>query len=144
MSKGIIDSISRMIGGNPSLNKVADDLQLTSELILLVRMMFADGELQPTELTAFRKLCTEVFNLDEEDIPGVLEYLKEFGYETTSWDAASMFVGHDIERKKALLVHLLNIAKADNHLDLGEIELIRRTTKILGLTAEDLTLPIKS
>ena len=31
------------------------------------------------ELAAFRKLCTEVFKLDEEDIPGVLEYLKEFG-----------------------------------------------------------------
>ena len=62
MSKGIIDSISRMIGGNPSLNKVADDLQLTSELILLVRMMFADGELQPTELAAFRKEDLGVLN----------------------------------------------------------------------------------
>lgn len=86
----------------------------------------------------FKRLCKEAFGLEEQDIPGVLEYLKDFGYETTSWDAASMFADHDIERKKALLVHLLTIAKADNHLDLSEEELIRRTAEVLGLTAQDI------
>lgn len=134
----VLDSISRMLGGNPSVNKVSDDLQLTSELILLVRMMFADGELRPQEMDIFKRLCTEAFGLNEEDIPGILVYLKDFGYETTAWDAASMFADHDIERKKSLLMHLLTIAKADNHLDLSETELIKRTAKVLGLTAEDI------
>ena len=51
MVNNIIDSISRVLGGNPSAKKVSDDLQMTSELILLVRMMFADGELRPEDNT---------------------------------------------------------------------------------------------
>ena len=138
MSTGFLDGLNRLLGGNPSAQKVADNLQLTSELILLVRMMFADGELRPAEMAAFKKMCVEGFGLDERDIPGVLEYLKDFGYETTAWDAASMFAKYDVERKKTLLLHLLNVAKADNHLDISEAELIRKTAKILGLSAEDI------
>lgn len=138
MPESMFDKFSRAIGGNPSLKKVADDLQLTSELILLVRMMFADGELKPQEMEMFKRLCKEAFGLREEDIPGILEYLKEFGYETTAWDAAQMFRERTTERKKELLVHLLNIAKADDNLDISEAELIRKTADVLGLTAEDI------
>ncbi len=102
MTNSLIDNFSRFMGGNPSLKKVADDLQMTSELILLVRMMFADGELKPAELEMFKRLCGSAFGLKEADIPGVLQYLKDFGYETTAWDAASMFKDHDPERKKAV------------------------------------------
>jgi uncharacterized tellurite resistance protein B-like protein len=49
-----------------------------------------------------------------------------------------MFTNHDVERKKKLLVHLMTVAKADNHLDISEAELIRKTAKVLGLTAEDI------
>ncbi|MGB7334996.1 MAG: TerB family tellurite resistance protein [Salaquimonas sp.] len=144
MSSGFIDGLSRLLGGNPSAKKVADDLELTSELILLVRMMFADGNLKPAEMEMFKRLCAEIFGLSEEDIPGILEYLKDFGYETTAWDAASMFANHDPERKKALLVHLLTIAKSDNHLDISEAELIKKTAKVLGLTAEDIAASSKA
>ncbi|WP_075997180.1 TerB family tellurite resistance protein [Salaquimonas pukyongi] len=139
MAETFVEKFSRFMGNNPSLGKVADDLQLTSELILLVRMIFADGELKPEELDAFKRICGNAFNLKEEDIPGVLQYLKDFGYETTAWDAAAMFAGHDIERKRALLVHLLRIAKSDGHLDSSEAELIRKTAGVLGLTPEDIS-----
>lgn len=138
MTDSLIDNLNRMLGGNPSLRKVADDLQMTSELILLVRMMFADGELKPVELEMFKRLCGSAFGLKEDDIPGVLKYLKDFGYETTTWDAASMFKDHDPERKKQLLVHLLKVAKSDDHLDLSEVELIRKTAAILGLSPEEI------
>ncbi len=138
MAESALDKFSRFLGGNPSLTKVADDLQLTSELILLVRMMFADGELKPEEMAMFKRLCKEAFGLKEEDIPGILEYLKEFGYETTAWDAAQMFKERSTDRKKELLVHLLNVAKADNNLDISEIELIRKTAAVLGLSAKDI------
>ena len=138
MAETFLEKFSRFMGSNPSLGKVADDLQLTSELILLVRMIFADGELKPEELGAFKRICASAFNLNEDDIPGVLQYLKDFGYETTAWDAAAMFAEHDRERKKALLLHLLRIAKSDGHLDRSEAELIRKTAGVLGLTAEDI------
>ena len=138
MAETFLEKFSRFMGSNPSLGKVADDLQLTSELILLVRMIFADGELKPEELDAFKRICASAFNLNEEDIPGVLQYLKDFGYETTAWDAAAMFADHDPERKKALLLHLLRIAKSGGHLDKSEAELIRKTAGALGLSAEDI------
>ena len=139
MSNKIVDAFNRLIGGNPSVRKVADDLQLTSELILLVRMMFADGKLRPEEMEIFKKLCVSVFGLSDEDIPEVVQYLKDFGYETSSWDAAAMFNEMDIERKKALLVHMLEIAKSDHELHTRETELIRRTAEILGLSPKDIT-----
>lgn len=138
MSESVLDKFSRFLGGNPSLQKVADDLQLTSELILLVRMMFADGELKPQEMDMFKRLCKEAFGLNPEDIPGILQYLKDFGYETTSWDAAAAFADHDPERKKQLLIHLLAVAKSDNELAFDEAELIRKTADVLGMTAEEI------
>lgn len=144
MATNLLDNFSRFIGGNPSLRKVADDLQLTSELILLVRMMFADGKLRPEEMETFERLCAEAFGLQKEDIPGILEYLKDFGYETTAWDAASMFADHDVARKKALLVHLLKVAKADDKVHVSEAELIRKTAKILNLSPEEIAAGTKS
>jgi uncharacterized tellurite resistance protein B-like protein len=138
MAVYILDKLNRLLGNNPSVRKVADDLQMTSELILLVRVIFADGKLSPGEMEAFKKLCREAFALDEEDIPQVLEYLKDFGYETTAWDAAQMFKSHPPGRKRALLLHMLEIAKADNDLDASEAELIRKTAQVLGMTAEEI------
>lgn len=138
MSTNFLDGLNRLLGGNPSAQKVSENLQLTSELILLVRVMFADGALRPQEMEMFKKMCVETFGLNEKDIPGILEYLKDFGYETTAWDAASMFANHDIESKRTLLVHLMEIAKSDNELNISEAELIRKTAKVLGLTAKDI------
>lgn len=138
MTNGFLDAINRVIGGNPSVRKVADDLQITSELILLVRMMFADGELKPEEMGEFQKICVSAFGLAEEDIPQVIQYLKDFGYETNSWDAASMFQELDPERKKVLLLHMLDIAKSDHQLHTSESELIKRTAGNLGLSPQDL------
>ena len=131
-----LDKIREMIGGNRSVRRVADDLGLTSELILLVRMMFADGQLKPEEMKAFAGLCSGAFGLREEDVPAILEYLRDFGYETSAWNAAAMFREMSDERKKALLLHMLAIARSDRHLDTSEAELIRRTSQVLGITAE--------
>jgi uncharacterized tellurite resistance protein B-like protein len=138
MVSGILRSLREFIEGNRSVRKVADDIKLTSELILLVRMMFADGELKPEEIGNFKRICRTAFDIPEEDVPRVLQYLKDYGYETTAADAAAMFQELSIERKRALLVHMLSIAKSDQQLHVDEAELIRRTANNLGLTAEDI------
>lgn len=138
MAETIIDRLNRLLGGNPSVQRVADDLQLTSELILLVRMMFADGELKEAELEVFKRICAG-FGLAERDVPEILKYLRDFGYETSAFDAASMFRELDDSRKQELLVALLQMAKADSHLDKSEEELIRKTAAILDLSAADIS-----
>ena len=134
----IVDKIKQWLDNDKSVRMVADDIQLTSELILLVRMMFADGELKPQELNNFKRICKIAFAIPEEDVPQVIHYLREIGYETTAEDAASMFEGLDVERKRTLLVHMLSIAKSDNDLHSSEVDLIRKTASVLGMSAEDI------
>ncbi|MEM7067275.1 MAG: TerB family tellurite resistance protein [Pseudomonadota bacterium] len=133
----ILDQIKGWLEKDKSVKRVAEDLQLTSELVLLVRMIFADGKLRPEELHDFKQICHIAFDIPEDDVPKVLKYLQEFGYETTPEDAASMFSSLDMQRKKSLLVHMLSIAKSDNKIHQDEAELIRKTAAILGLSAED-------
>ena len=134
----IVDRIKGWLEQDKNVRRVAEDIQLTSELILLVRMMFADGQLRPEELKHFKQICQVAFNIPEEDVPGVLKYLQEFGYETTSDDAAAMFENLEPGRKKTLLLHMLSVAKADHNLHQGEIDLIRKTAALLGMNAEDI------
>ena len=138
MVKRILDSLREFVEGNRSVRKVADDIELTSELILLVRMIFADGELKPEEIRNFKRICTTAFDIPEKDVPEVLQYLQDYGYETTPSDAAAMFEELPKERKRALLVHMLSIAKSDDELHVDEAELIRLTAKNLGMTPADI------
>ena len=138
MAPGILKSIQEFIEGNRSVRRVADDIELTSELILLVRMMFADGELRTEEYENFARICETAFAIPAEDVPQVLRYVKEFGYETKAANAASIFAELSPARKRSLLIHMLSIAKSDNDLHSHEAELIRRTASILGLTPADI------
>ena len=67
-----------------------------------------------------------------------MRYLKDFGYEIKAENAAALFADLSVARKRALLVHMLSIAKSDNELHHDEAELIRRTAVILGLTPADI------
>ncbi len=138
MANQFLRSIREFIEGNRSVKKVADDIVLTSELILLVRMMLADGELRPEEMANFKRICQSAFAIPEEDVPQVMQYLKDFGYNTSAHDAAAMFEEFEPARKRDLLVHMLSIAKSDDQLDVSEAELIKRTAKVLGLTSADI------
>jgi len=134
----ILDRIKGFVEKDSSVKRVAEDLQLTSELILLVRMIFADGEMKPEELQNFKRICKIAFDIPEKDVPEVVKYLQDYGYETTADDAASMFSSMDEERKKSLLLHLMSIAKADNNVHEDEVDMIRKVAGILNISGEDL------
>lgn len=134
----IVDKLKGWINQGKSVRMVADDLQLTGELILLVRMMFADGKLKPAELDNFKRICKIAFDIPEEDVPEVVEYLQDFGYETEVNDATAVFEDMPWERKKTLLVHLLSIAKADDVIHADEVELIRKISKLMGVDASEI------
>ena len=134
----ILDQFKKWFEQDKGMRKVADDPQLTAELILLVRMMFADGVLKQEELANFRRICNIAFGIPVEEVPKVVKYLQEYGYETTVEDASAMFHEMGIERKRSLLLHMLSIAKSDSELHEDEQEIIRRTATILGVTAEDI------
>ena len=138
MANKLVKAVRRYFDMDKSVRKVAEDVALTAELILLIRMMFADGRLAKRELQNFKRICQTAFDIPKEDVADVIAFLKDTGYETTAEEAAQMFKELEPERQRALLVHMLSIAKSDDELHTDEIDLLRRTAKVLGMNAEDL------
>ena len=132
----VLDSIKQLLMHKSSVQMVADDPQMAAEIMLLVRMMFADGDLRGEELTFFKQLCGSVFGIPEDDIPEVIEFLKEYGYETSGEQAAAEFLDLPDKRKKHLLSRLIEMARADNFLHNDEVALIAKVARVFGYTPD--------
>ena len=137
MANGLLDQFLSLFEGDPGVRKVADDPVLSAELLLLFRMIVADGTVTETELAAFRRICTDSFGIRPDSIDGVIDYLEDFGYETTGSQAIALFAELDVERRQLLAQHMAEIAKADSELAESEVRLLQRTLEVLGLTPQD-------
>ncbi|MGN6307610.1 MAG: TerB family tellurite resistance protein [Mesorhizobium sp.] len=138
MVVALLDQFLALFDGDPGVRKVADDPVLSAELLLLFRMILADGEVAESEMQAFRRICRESFGIAETSIDGVIEYLNDFGYETSGSQAIAMFRDLDVDRRRLLARHMAEIAKADEHLAENEVRLLRRTLDLLGISPVDL------
>lgn len=137
MPQGILARIRSMFEGDPGIRRVANDPVLSAELLLLFRMMLADGEVSETEMAVLRQICKDSFDIPESSMDGVIAYLNEFGYETSGVQAVAMFRDMPVERRRELARHMAEIAKADSRLDTGEMRLLKRTLDMLGLGGSD-------
>ncbi len=124
--------------GDPAIRRVADDPVLTAELLLLFRMILADGAVEEKELETFRRICRDAFGIPEDKLGGVIRYLQDFGYETTGSQALSLFRTLDRERRVELGRHLAEIAKADRNLSEHEVRLLKRTLEVLELDPREI------
>jgi uncharacterized tellurite resistance protein B-like protein len=128
----ILETLRSKIEGDRSARLVAEDPTLTAELLLLFRVMLADGQVRDEELVAFKRICREAFGLDPDNMEGVYQYLEDYAYEITATQATEMFKHQPRERRQALLNHMIDIAESDAHLDQNEVHVIKRTSSILG------------
>jgi uncharacterized tellurite resistance protein B-like protein len=138
MANGLLGRIISLFEGDPGVRKVAGDPVLSAELLLLFRMILADGSVSESEMQAFRRICRDAFGIDDESVDGVVEYLNEVGYETTGAQALAMFRELDFERRRNLARHMADIAKADSQLADTEIRMLKRTLELLDISTEDL------
>jgi uncharacterized tellurite resistance protein B-like protein len=138
MSQGMLARIYQLFEGDPGVRRVADDPVLSAELLLLFRMILADGTASETEMATLRRICQHSFGIPEASMDAVIEYLNEFGYETNGSQAVAMFQDMDDERRRLLARHMAEIAKADKQLAKNEVRLLRRTLEMLGLSPVDL------
>jgi uncharacterized tellurite resistance protein B-like protein len=141
MAFALLDQIRSIFDGDPGVRKVADDPVLSAELLMLFRMILADGSVSESEMAAFRRICREAFGIPEASIDSVIEYLNEFGYETNSSQAIAQFRDLDVERRKLLARHMAEIAKADSQLAGNEMKLLRRTLDLLDISPADVVKP---
>ena len=141
MATGLLAQLKAMFDGDPGVRKVADDPLLSAELLLLFRMILADGQVLASEMEVFRRICRDAFGIAEESIDGVIEYLNDFGYETSGKHALALFQEMDVERRQLLARHMADIAKADSQLAENEVRLLRRTLDMLGISPVDVVKP---
>ena len=139
MLQALLTKVRTLIEGDPGVRKVADDPVLSAELLLLFRMILADGTVSESEMLVFRRICQESFGIAEESIDSVIEHLNEIGYETTGVQALDMFKELDFERRRQLARNMAEIAKADAQLADTEIRVLKRTLELLDVSAADLS-----
>lgn len=137
MAASLIAQIRSIFDGDPGVRKVADDPVLSAELLLLFRMILADGSVDEAEMDVFKRICRESFGIQAESLDGVIEYLNDFGYETNAAQAIALFQDLDIDRRRLLAQHMADIAKADHQLAENEVRLLRRTLDMLGISPVD-------
>lgn len=132
MAGGILDRVRSMLERDKTVQMVASDPALTAELLLLFRMILADGQVRGEEMLVFKRICRDVFGLNPEAMDGVYKYLEDFAYETTNEQSVAMFQELPLERRKMLLDHMIAIAESDEELDPDELRLLGRTADMLG------------
>jgi len=137
----IVERIRVLFEGDPAVKRVADDPVLTAELMLLFRMVLADGDAAGPELEMFKRICREAFQIGEKSLEEVLSYLQDYGYENTEARSLGAFGQLPLSRRIELARHMAAIAKADEKLSRQEIELLRRTVTLLHIDPRELTRP---
>lgn len=137
MPETLLSRLRHLFEGDPAIRKVADDPVLTAELLLLFRMILADGVVEKSEIEMFKRICRDAFGIGDESFRGVVHYLNEFGYETTGWQAMSVFRSLDDDRKRLLIKHMVDIAGADSELHPMERKLLKRTLYVLELEEDE-------
>ncbi|MGJ8569777.1 MAG: TerB family tellurite resistance protein [Hoeflea sp.] len=128
------ERVRAFLDQSSSLSDVAHDPILTAELLLLVRMSFADKTVEPAEADAFAAICTRLLGLNGDELTDILKYLNDFGYETTDAQAADMLADLSEARKREILDHLATVAKADGVVDERERRLFEATARRLGFS----------
>ncbi|MBS9720797.1 TerB family tellurite resistance protein [Tianweitania sp. BSSL-BM11] len=138
MPQGLINKLKSVFGAEDAVARVAEDPILTAELLLLFRMILADGEISDAELETLRRICQGSFGIDEADLDDVVDYLRTYGYETSVAQSLAIFRRLDHDRKQLLARHMAEIAKADHHLEKQEVQLLARALKLLEIEPSEI------
>lgn len=138
MAQGLLARLRDLIEGNASVKRIADDPALMAELLLLLRMVLADGEVAERELAALRRIAG-TFGIAGEDFERMVGYLEDFGFEVSAAQAIAVFRELDKDRRLLLARHMAEIAKADQELSRFEVRLLARVVDMLALDPAEVT-----
>jgi len=119
------------------LKNVAEDRAMVAELLMLFRMILADGEVGEAELAVLRRICREAFDVEEAAFPGLMHVVEEMGG-TKGLQTVRVFRSFDHPRRVALARRMLAIAQADEELSRREERFAVRLFDILDLEPADL------
>lgn len=138
MAESLFDRIYAFLSKKSAVQRVAEDPAMAAELLLLMHVVFADGDQHPAEIAAFKEIAFANFGISAEELSEVTEYLKDYAYETNTRQAAAMLAEMAPERRVALLRDLMTVACSDNDFDEAEAALINRVAQVLNVSPQEL------
>ncbi|MCY0095893.1 TerB family tellurite resistance protein [Hoeflea ulvae] len=119
-----------------ALGKLAENPVALAEVLVLFRMVLADGVVHPSQLTAFERICERQFGISPRDMPELHALLDSPRARLVDAEAFTLLSQLDTEARTALLDDMMRIARAHSDVGTGEDRLIRRTAGLLGLEFE--------
>lgn len=132
-------SIARMFGRKQqwsgALGQLAGDPVALAEVLVLFRMVLADGIAQPSQLTAFERICEQQFGISRRDMADLHVLLDSPKARSSDADAFALIRQLDTDARTTLLDDMMRIARANATVDERDEKLIRRTAALLGLEA---------
>lgn len=135
--KGLFASIARLFERKPllpgKLGELSEDPVALAEILVLFRMVLADGIVQPSQLTAFERICEQHFGISPRDMPelhALLESPKARSYDAQAFTLLGQL---DTDARTTLLKDMMRIADANIVRDERDDRLIRRTASLLDL-----------
>jgi len=135
--KGLLTSIARLFECEQqlpgALGRLSEDPVALAEILLLFRMVLADGIVQPSQLTAFERICEEQFGVSRRDMPELHALLDSPKARSCDVKAFTLLGQLDTEARTTLLDDMMRIARASTVRNDGEDRLIRRTADLLEL-----------
>jgi uncharacterized tellurite resistance protein B-like protein len=135
--KGLLASIAQLFEREQhlpgALGRLSEDPVALAEILLLFRMVLADGIVHSSKLTAFERICEQNFGVSRSDMDELHTLLESPKARSCDAKAFTLLSQLDTEARTALLGDMMRIARASTIRNDGEERLIRRTADLLGL-----------
>lgn len=135
--KGILASIAQLFEREQqlpgALGRLSEDPVALAEILLLFRMVLADGIVQPSQLTAFERICEQNFGVNRRDMPDLHALLDSPKARSCDAKAFTLLGQLGTEARTTLLEDMMQIARAGTVRNDGDDRLIKRTAGLLGL-----------
>lgn len=137
MTVRLFASISRMCERKHqwpgALGHLSENPAAMAEVLVLFRMVLADGVVRPAQLTAFERICERQFGISPRDMPELHALLESPLARSCDAEAFTLLSQLDTTARTTLLDDMMRIARAKPELGVGEDRLLRRMASLLGL-----------
>ncbi|MFA3790539.1 TerB family tellurite resistance protein [Aliiglaciecola sp. SL4] len=112
--------------------------QQTIELataVLLFEIMRADGKFAESEQRTYQQILRTHFNLSDSELESLMKLSSDRAKQAVDYHQFTRIINQhcNMQEKRQILESLWRVAYADKHLDVHEINLIRRISDLLHI-----------
>lgn len=130
-----IEAIAELIGRRreavPAIDRLSDDPVTLARILLLFRVVLADGVVEAGELAMFERICRAHFGIDPADMPALHALLESPAGHAAEADMTTLITTLDSAERRVLLGLMTRLAESGTEApDVAE-RLVRRTARLL-------------